>query len=268
LAGIRGKVVLITGASGGIGAGMARLFAQQGVTVAVHYMTREKGANTVVDEIVAAGGRAAKFYADLRSETAINRLVSEVVEAFEHIDCLVNNAGIVLKTYLEDTSSELWDDILNINLRAPHLLSRAVLPHLREGSSVIHNTSIHAKNSVPNFGAYAASKAALESLARVQALEWADRGIRVNCVAPGVVPVERTAEALQASQADWLSHIPSGRYGVVEEIAEMTLWLASDLAGWVTGQSFVVDGGMTARMDMPRRGRIPAPISPNPIDER
>jgi len=265
---MKGKAVLITGASGGIGAGIARLFAHHGATVAAHYRTREEGAATVVDEIIKAGGRAKKFYADLRSETAINRLVSEVVNEFGDIDCLINNAGIVLKTYLENTSAELWDDILNINLRAPHLLSRAVLPHLRKGGSVIHNTSIHAKNSVPNFGAYAASKAALESLAKVQALEWAERGIRVNCVAPGVVPVERTAEALQAASDAWLPHIPKGRYGMVEEIAEMTLWLASDKANWVTGQSFVVDGGMTARMDMPRRGRIPAPEAPNPIDEQ
>jgi len=261
------KVVLITGASGGIGAGMARLFAKHRATVAVHYRTREEGANKVVDDIIAAGGQAKTFYADLRSEKAINRLVVEVIKAFDVIDCLVNNAGIVLKTYLKDTSSELWDDILNINLRAPHLLSQAVLPHLRDGGSVIHNTSIHAKNSVPNFGAYAASKAALESLAQVQALEWAERGIRVNCVAPGVVPVERTTEALQAASKDWLPHIPRGRYGTVEEIAEMTLWLASDRAGWVTGQSFVVDGGMTARIDMPKRDRIAPPPAPDSINE-
>jgi len=262
-----GKVVLITGASGGIGAGIARLFAKQGAMVAVHYRTRKEGANNVVEDIITAGGHAVKFYADLRSETAINHLVAEVVKEFGDVNCLVNNAGIVLKTYLEDTSSELWDDILNINLRAPHLLSRAILPHLCEGASVIHNTSIHAKTSVPNFGAYAASKAALESLAQVQALEWAERGIRVNCVAPGVVPVERTAEALQASSADWLPHIPCGRYGMVEDIAKMTLWLASEHANWVTGQSFVVDGGMTARMDMPRRERLCTPASPDPIDE-
>lgn len=263
---MKNKVVLITGASGGIGAGMARRFAQLGARLAVHYRKRTKGATQVVEDILAQGGKARKFYADLRSETAINRLVAEVVAEYGAVDCLVNNAGIVLKTYLEDTSAELWDDILNINLRAPHLLSRAVLPHLREGGSVIHNTSIHAKNSVSNFGAYAASKAALESLARVQALEWAERGIRVNCVAPGVVPVERTAEALQATRDDWLPHIPAGRYGLVEEIAEMTVWLASDQARWVTGQSFVVDGGMTARMDMPRRARIVPPTAPDAID--
>ena len=262
---MNGKTVLITGASGGIGAGMARLFAHHGATVAVHYRTKEEGATTVVKDIVAEGGRATKFYADLRSEKAINRMVSEVVKALGPIDCLINNAGIVLKTYLEDTSAELWDDIFNINLRAPHLLSRAVLPHLREGACVIHNTSIHAKNSAQNFGAYAASKTALESLARVQALEWADRGIRVNCIAPGVVPVERTDTALQATADIWVPHIPAGRYGTVKEIAEMAVWLASSQASWVTGQSFVVDGGMTARIDMPKRDRLPAPESPDPV---
>ena len=257
--GLDNKVVLITGASGGIGAGMAKAFAAEGAKVAVHYRTRKSGAEQVQDYIVKEGGTAEIFYADLREEEDINKLVNSVVEKFEQIDCLVNNAGVVLKAYTEDTDAEHWDDTLNVNLRAPHLLSRAALPHIPSGGSVIHNTSIHAKNTVQNFAAYAASKAGLEALAKAQALEWAEQGIRVNCIAPGVVPVERTYEVLEAAKDDWLPHIPQHRYGTVEDIADMTCYLASSQASWITGQSFVVDGGMTSRIDMPRRGRMPRP---------
>ena len=257
--GLQGKVVLITGASGGIGAGMAKAFAREGAVVAIHYRTREAGAQQVFDAIKDAGGQAAPFYADLRLETEINRLINAVVAQFGRIDCLINNAGVVLKAYAEDTDAEHWDDTLSVNLRAPHLLSRAALPYIPKGGSVIHNSSIHAKNTVQNFAAYAASKAGLEALAKAQALEWAEKGVRVNCIAPGVVPVERTQAVLEAAKEDWLPHIPQQRYGCVEDIAEMTLYLASQQAQWVTGQSFVVDGGMACRMDMPKRGRMSLP---------
>ncbi len=224
--------------------------------VAVHYRTRQAGAEQVLNDTRGSGGEAERFYADLRIEAEINALVEAVVARFGRIDCLVNNAGVVLKAYAEDTDAAHWDDTLSVNLRAPHLLSRAALPHIPSGGSVIHNSSIHAKNTVQNFAAYAASKAGLEALAKVQALEWAEQGIRVNCIAPGVVPVERTREVLEATKGDWLPHIPQQRYGTVEDIAEMTLYLASGQSQWVTGQSFVVDGGMACRMDMPRRGRM------------
>lgn len=257
--GLHGKVVLITGASGGLGAGMAKAFGREGAKVAIHYHTRAAGAEQVLETIQAAGGEAAIFHADLRVESEINALVEAVVAQFGRIDCLINNAGVVLKAYAEDTDAAHWDDLLSVNLRAPHLLSRVALPHIPEGGCVIHNSSIHAKNTVQNFAAYAASKAGLEALAKAQALEWAERGVRVNCIAPGVVPVERTHQALEAAKEAWLPHIPQQRYGLPEDIAEMTLYLASAQASWITGQSFVVDGGMAARMDMPKRGRLPPP---------
>ncbi len=256
---LSGKVVLITGASGGLGAAMARSFGREGATVAVHYRTRKMGAEQVLEDIRSSGGEAEMFYADLRNELEINALVDAVVAEYGQIDCLVNNAGVVLKAYAEDTDADHWDDTLNVNLRAPHLLSRAALPHIPEGGCVIHNSSIHAKNTVQNFAAYAASKAGLEALAKAQALEWAEQGVRVNCIAPGVVPVERTHEVLEAAKEAWLPHIPQQRYGLPADIAEMTLYLASEQASWITGQSFVVDGGMAVRMDMPNRGRMPKP---------
>lgn len=257
--GLNDKVVLITGASGGLGAGMAKAFAEQGASIAVHYRSREEGADAVVSEVQTQGGVAKKFYADLREEHDMQCLIDEVVAEFGRIDVLVNNAGIVLKAYAEDITADLWDETLSVNLRAPHLLSQMALPHIPEGGCVIHNSSIHAKQSVQNFAAYAASKAGLEALAKVQALEWAEYGVRVNCIAPGVVPVERTQAVLDSVKEQWMPHIPQQRYGLPEDIADMTVYLASDKASWITGQSFVVDGGTSGRLNMPHRARMETP---------
>ncbi|ADE16805.1 short-chain dehydrogenase/reductase SDR [Nitrosococcus halophilus Nc 4] len=265
---LAGKRVLVTGASGGLGAAIAKAFGGQGCRVLVHYRTREQGADQTVRAIQQAGGTALQYPADLRSEKAIEKLVNFIVETWNGIDVLVNNAGVVLKASALDAGATYWDDSLNVNLRAPYLLSRQVANQMiKEGVEgvILNNSSIHATKSVPYFSAYAASKAGLEAMSRVMALEWAPYHIRVNCIAPGVVPVERTQETLRAQQDNWMPHIPAGRFGRPQDIAEMAVYLCSKAADWVTGQSFVVDGGMLARMDMPRRPQPPLPPLPDPI---
>lgn len=267
---MKGRRVLITGASGGLGAAMARAFAAQGARVVVHYRTREQGAADTCAAVEQLGGEARMFRADLRSERAIERLAGFALAQWGGLDVLVNNAGVVLKASALAASAPYWDDTLNINLRAPYLLSRAVAAAMAEagtGGVILHNSSIHARNSVQHFSAYAASKAGLEALCRVQALEWAPDNIRVNCIAPGVVPVERTREVLAAAEGQWRPHIPRGRYGRGEDIAQTALYLCSDAADWITGQSFAVDGGMLARMDMPRREEPPLPPLPDPVED-
>lgn len=266
---LAGKRILVTGASGGLGAAMAEELGTHGARVVVHYRSRREGAETTAERVRAAGGEAALAYGDLRAETAIDRVVAEAREAWGGLDGLINNAGVVLKAAVADAGAEHWDDTLNINLRAPYLLSRraaTVMMAAGEGGAIVHNTSIHGHRSVPHFSAYAASKAGLEALMQVQALEWADHGIRVNAVAPGVVPVERTAEALEASREAFLPHIPLGHYGDPADIARLTAYLCSEAAGWVTGQSFVADGGTLARLDLPRRPQPPQPPAPEPVD--
>lgn len=268
--GLAGKKALVTGASGGIGAGIAKAFGAGGARVAVHYRTRKSGAEATLAAISNQGGEAFTCYADLRSESAIERLLGEVYQRWGGLDILVNNAGIVLKSSILDTDASYWDDLLNINLRAPYLLSWAVAKRMADagnGGCILHNTSIHAKNSTQYFSAYAASKAALEMLAKVQALEWAEYGIRVNCVAPGVVPVERTQEMLEKAKDAWLPHIPLSRYGTVDEIADLSVYLCGERAGWITGQSFAADGGMLSRIDMPRRPKPPPAPPPDSVDE-
>ncbi|MFA9459560.1 SDR family NAD(P)-dependent oxidoreductase [Thiohalorhabdus methylotrophus] len=267
--GLAGKRALVTGASGGLGAGMAEELGRHGARVVVHYRSRPEGAEQTAAAVRAGGGEAVTVYGDLRAESALERALREAWAVWDGLDVVINNAGVVLKAAALDAGSEHWDDTLNINLRAPYLLARRAAGAMIAAGIpgvILHNTSIHGHRSVPHFSAYAASKAGLEALMQVQALEWAEHGIRVNAVAPGVVPVERTAEALEANRAGFMPHIPLGRYGAVADIARLTAYLASDAAGWVTGQSFVADGGTLARLDLPRRPKPPAPGAPEPVD--
>jgi glucose 1-dehydrogenase len=264
------KRILITGASGGLGAAMARAFGAHGARVIVHYRTRQQGAEQVCSDILDAGSEAVMLQADLRSETALNGLADQAWAQWDGIDILINNAGVVLKSAIQDAEAAHWDDTMNINLRAPYLLSRRIAGRMIDAERagvILHNSSIHATSSVQHFSAYAASKAALESLGRVQALEWAPYNIRVNCFAPGVVPVERTQQALEAAKDQWMPHMPMGRFGTGDDIAELALFLASNASAWTTGQSYIADGGMLSRMDMPNRPRPDRPAMPDPIED-
>jgi len=263
------KRVLVTGASGGLGAAIAQAFGAQGCHVLVHYRTRKAGADQTARIIGQTAGKALQFRADLRSEKAIESLINFTVDNWGGIDVLVNNAGVVLKASALEAGPAYWDESLNINLRAPYLLSQHAATQMikkRINGSILNISSIHATRSVQYFSAYAASKAGLEAMSRVTALEWAPYKIRVNCIAPGVVPVERTQEALQAQKENWMPHIPMKRYGQPEDIAKMALYLCSKAAEWITGQSFVADGGMLARMDMPQRPKPLLPPLPDPLE--
>jgi len=267
---LKAKRVLVTGASGGLGAGIARAFGRNGARVIVHFRTRRAGAERTVSVIEKSGGEAVMLRADLRNEQAIDRLVARAVEQWRGLDILVNNAGIVLKASILDADAALWDDSLKVNLRAPYLLSRSVAKHMidtENAGCILNNSSIHARSSAHFFGVYAASKAGLEAFSRVMALEWAPHNIRVNCIAPGVVPVERTREALEKTKDVWMPYLPAARFGLPADIAELSVFLCSDKASWITGQSFTIDGGLTARMNMPQRPQPPLPPRPDPIEE-
>lgn len=249
------KRVLVTGSSSGIGAGIARAFGAQGARVAVHYQGNEAGARATAEAI---GPETLTLQADLSRETEAESMMTRIIEQWGGVDILINNAGIVHKASILDTDSADWDKTLNINLRSPYLLSRAAARlwiDAREPGCILHNTSIHGKQSVEFFSAYAASKAALNALTAVQALEWAEHGIRVNAVAPGVTPVERTEEVLDSTKEMWLPYIPLGEYGTPEDIANLALFLCSDAARWITGQVMVCDGGTLARIHFPRRNK-------------
>lgn len=255
--------ILVTGASSGIGAGIADAFGARGARVLIQYRSSAAGAQRVAEQVNEGGGSGSIIYADLRSEAAIDRVFAHIDETWGGIDVLVNNAGVVHKGSAVETTSAYWDNTLNINLRAPYLLSRHAARRMIKagrGGSIINITSIAGTRSGMYVSAYAASKAALDALTRSLAAEWAQYDIRVNAVAPGVVPVERQQERLYAAEEQWMEQIPLGRFGTPRDIGALVVFLASSQASWITGQTYIVDGGALARSGPPG----PAPNLPDP----
>jgi len=264
------KRTLVTGASGGIGAGIAKTLAQKGARVLVHYNTRRDGAEATAQSIRDSGGICdGIIQCDFRDPSNIREMFGTLDGVWgEGVgpDVLINNAGVIPKRAVEDEEDGLgvWMETMQVNLNAPYQLSKLAHQRMKGGGNggvIINVSSIHASISVEYMTAYAASKAGLDRLTAGLASEWADDNIRVNAVAPGVVPVERT-EALMAKkevQDLWLPHLPVGRMGTVEEVAHSVVYLCEN--EWTTGTILTIDGGMTGRANMPFRPRPEKPKS-------
>ena len=243
------QVVLITGASTGIGAAMAAGFGRCGATVVVHYNANEEAAKQVVGEIEAAGGRATALGADLSDRGDQQRLVDDVLAAHSGIDVLVNNAGgMVERRLVGEMTSDVYDAVMELNFGSVVALSNAVAPVMQKKGtgSIINIGSIAAVNGgSPGSSLYGATKGAVASYTRALARELAKDGVRVNAISPGVITTpfhERysTPEALDAMRAT----VPMGRLGTAEECVGAALFLASnDLSGYITGQVLAINGG-------------------------
>ena len=249
---LKGKVALVTGAASGIGQAIARLMAQEGAQVAIADINDQGG-----QETVAQIGEEAAFYqhTDVGSNTEVQSLVEATVARFGAIDILVNNAAIVLFKRLIDTEPEEWDKVITTNLRSVYLCSRYTIPHMmRRGHGAIVNiSSARALATTPLVSSYDASKGAIVSLTRSLALEYASHGIRVNCVLPGAIdtPVFRAnlrADGREEEQyRATVNHIPLGRVGLPIDIAQAVVFLTSEESSYMTGASFLVDGGLLAQ---------------------
>jgi len=245
---LSGKSVLITGASTGIGAELARAFAAQGAKVGLHYNSSSEAAEALAKEIEAAGGTVRLVKADMMNPDEVIAAVKDVAEAFGGLDGLINNAGGMVKRipYADVTDSD-YDDIMDLNARSVLVASKAALPWLKkQGGVVINTTSIAARNGASGgAGLYGSSKAFVSNVTRGMAKEWIGHGIRVNGVAPGVITTpfhERysTAEQLAAMKAT----VPQGRLGVAQDCVGAYLFLACEsLSGYVIGQVIEVNGG-------------------------
>ncbi|SMD25330.1 SDR family NAD(P)-dependent oxidoreductase [Lentzea albidocapillata] len=221
---LNGKVVLVTGTSGTIGAGIVQRFTDAGAVV-VHHRGRQDG--------------------DLR--TSAERVVLQAFEQHGRLDAVVNNAGVQPVEPLPDMTTEQWRSVVDINLTGPFAVTQAAVEYLPVGGSVTHIASIEGTHPAPGHAHYAASKAALIMHARAAALEYGPRGIRVNTVSPGLIARPGISEQWPEGVARWEAAAPLGRLGTPEDIGDACVFLASDMARWITGHDLVVDGGVTAR---------------------
>ncbi len=241
------KVVLVTGAGGGVGAGIATRFAEAGADVAIHYRANVEGARTTAARIKAMGSRSLIAQAELTQPDEAEKLVSRVVEKFGHLDVLINNAGIYPMTPLLNIRLEEWQEVINTNLTSAFLCLQAAASQMSaqgNGGVIVNILSIEAFNPAPGHSHYAASKSGMDMLGRTAARELGKYGIRVNAVAPGLIEREGLEQAWPDGVSRWLSSVPLQRMGTPEDIGDACLFLASPAARWISGATLVVDGGM------------------------
>jgi len=246
---LTGKVAIVTGASKGIGAGIAKLFAQSGASVVVNYATSKDAANALVAEINSSGGKAVAIQADFSKTADIQRLFEESKHAFGALDILVNNAGVYAFAPLQDSTEQEFHREFSTNVLGLITATKEAAKHFGpNGGSIINISSIASIGYMPNSVIYAASKSAVDSVTRVTSVELAPKKIRVNSIAPGATITEGIAalgwpqEAVEAV----IATIPFGRPGTPEDIARVALFLASDDSAWVTGERITASGGQRA----------------------
>lgn len=238
--------VLVTGSSRGIGAGIARRFAEEGHRVAIHYREREDVARALFDELVAAGCSVMLVQGDITNEAQAKDIAARVRERFGFVDVLVNNVGIALPTQLvTDTTLSEWNRVLETNATGMFLVTNAVLPEMisKKRGSIVNVSSMWGIVGGSCEVAYSASKAAVIGYTKALAKEAAPSGVRVNCVAPGFVPTDMTAEFPAEAVNCICEETPLLRAGTPADIAAAVLFLASDDASFITGQVLSVDGG-------------------------
>jgi 3-oxoacyl-[acyl-carrier protein] reductase len=246
-----GKVVIVTGAGNGIGLAMAHAYAAEGARVVVADINEASGARAVA-EIERAGGQAISVPTDVAEEGRVETMVDVVLEQLGRIDILVNNAGIVVHKLLVDLDRSDWERQLAVQLTGPFLTSKHVARHMIErgsGGKIVNISSVSAVMGRIKGGPHCAAKAGLTLLTKVLAMELAQYQINVNAVAPGLidVPAQRDEENLsEAYQTRYLEEVPLGRMGQPADIAKAVLFLSSDDADWITGQLYLVDGGLMA----------------------
>ncbi|MBR2405747.1 MAG: 3-oxoacyl-ACP reductase FabG [Clostridia bacterium] len=239
------KTVVISGASRGIGAAAARLFAANGYTVAVNYCTDREGAEAVVRDITAAGGDAFAVCADVADAAAVERLVETVLQRCGRIDVLIHNAGVAQQALLTDTTPDEWRRMLGVHLDGAYHLAHALVPQMvsRHSGCILTVSSMWGEVGASCEVAYSAAKAGLIGFTKALAKELGPSGITVNCVTPGVIDTAMCAAFDEETRTALSEETPLGRLGTPEDVAEALLFLASERASFITGQVLGVNGG-------------------------
>ena len=245
---LKGKVAVVTGASKGIGAGIARSLGAAGAAVAVNYSSSREGAERVVADIKAKGGKAIAVKGDVAKSADVRHLFDETEKAFGRLDVLVNNAGIYQFQPLEDITEDEFHRLFNTNVLGTILATREAVKHFgASGGSVINISSVASEDAVPTASVYSATKGAVDAVTRVLAAELGPRKIRVNAIAPGGVETEGThAAGVVGSdfEKQMVARTALGRLGQPDDIARVAVFLASDDAAWLTGEQLAASGGL------------------------
>ena len=243
---LKGKVAVVTGASKGIGAGIAKAFGAEGASVVVNYASDKDGADRTVAEIVKAGGKAVAVKGSVAEEADVKHLFAETRKAFGKLDVLVNNAGVYQFTPLEQVTEQEFHHQFGVNVWGTIQATREALPLFgKDGGSVINISSVVSRKAIPGSAVYAGTKGAVDTLTQVLAAELGARNIRVNAINPGMVESEGTRAAGFIGsdlQKNAESSSPLGRIGQPQDIAGVAVFLAGNDAGWLTGEKIVVSG--------------------------
>jgi len=244
---LEGKVAIITGASRGIGRGIAERFALSGCHVAFTYLSSDEKAKQLENELKAFGVEAKGYKSDAAKFDSAEKLIADVLKDFGgRIDVVVNNAGITKDNLLMRMTEEMWDDVVNINMKSVFNMTKAVQRTMlkqREGSIINLSSVVGVKGNAGQSN-YAASKAGILGFTRSIALELGSRNIRCNAIAPGFIETEMTGKLPEDMVQQWRDAIPLKRGGTPDDVANLALFLASDMSGYITGQTVNVDGGM------------------------
>lgn len=245
---LEGKVAVVTGASKGIGASIAKHLADEGAAVVVNYASSKEGADRVVAEISRKGGNAIAVQANVANKAEIERLFAETKKAFGTLDILVNNAGIYEFAPLENVTAEHFHKLFDLNVLGLILASREAVKHFgRAGGSIVNISSVAATSAPPTTSVYSATKAAVDAVTRSLAKELGPRNIRVNSINPGMVETEGV-HAAGISSSDFRKEVesqtPLGRIGQPQDIAPAAVFLASADSAWMTGETIYISGGL------------------------
>ncbi|MBE9167659.1 glucose 1-dehydrogenase [Pleurocapsales cyanobacterium LEGE 06147] len=258
--GIKGKNVLVTGATSGIGQAIAARFAVEGANVAINYRNdpdKVKDTQELIEQMCSqvrgCGGKELPVEGDVSEEKDIIRMCEEVASKLGSLDILVNNAGIQMSAPSHELTAADFDKVINVNLRGAYLCAREAIKHFLkqgQGGIIINVSSVHEIIPRPTYVSYSISKGGMENMTKTLALEYAPQGIRVNAIAPGATatPINKWTEDRQKRE-EVESHIPMRRVGTSEEMAAATAFLASDEATYITGQTLFIDGGLTLYAD-------------------
>jgi glucose 1-dehydrogenase len=249
MASLANKVAIITGSGQGIGQGIAERFARDGAKVVVDYIGDPSGAQATLKAIEAAGSQGVIVDADITKADDRQKLIEAAVSSFGTLDVLVNNAGMEKKADFWEVAEEDYDKVMGINVKGPFFLTQLFVNKLRElkrKGNIINISSVHEDMVFPGFSTYCLSKGALRMFTRDLAVELGPLGITINNVAPGAIetPINKNLMANRAEMSALINNIPLGRMGSVNDVASLVSFLASDDAAYITGSTYVVDGGL------------------------